>query len=479
MLREVGFSHFETRNAFGYRDGFIWVVNFQSFNSYNAAVLGCTTFSFGVILGVYVVGQLDAQRIPRDRDGRLRPPEYACEFRHSLQKRTAVDGFAREDIFFIDGDGNTTGACFDEVRWLVQHELPGWFQRHSRLHELIRQMEVAETHSKPSTLSVSSTVGSYNWWRLKSLLLVLDHEAAPSQISAGRAIESLNGMIGVVLDFLTIQSTRFFEEGYVKDARHLWDHLGDVDRKLTCAARAGNIKGCLTSAAWAERSKEPFIGADRIASARKELWPQLRRAGFTRFTERLAHRVSPEFIEVVEMRPVGDWERKDWSLPRSLFRVGVGIFWTGLDGNSSARRDRDGNPRPVADECHVSNWLMPRTVLKGAGTVFQSMEEARDALRDEALAWFEELRDPRSALALFAHEDWELFWCSPMMRGYGAKSSPRRALYRAELFKLLGRDSDAAAQMVTASSAEGYYPGHLVERYREWFEAVRTRFEPS
>ena len=52
-LKEQGFSQFNARNAWRTKDETIEVINFQSFNSYIAEGVGCTTYSFGINLGVY------------------------------------------------------------------------------------------------------------------------------------------------------------------------------------------------------------------------------------------------------------------------------------------------------------------------------------------------------------------------------------------------------------------------------------------
>lgn len=105
LLREQGFSTSDARTARRYRGHLIDVVNFQSFDRRLADSIGCTTFSFGINLGVYVMGSAHEQRLKRDKLGRVAPLEYACQFRCHLEKRTPIDGFAREDVFYIDPDG--------------------------------------------------------------------------------------------------------------------------------------------------------------------------------------------------------------------------------------------------------------------------------------------------------------------------------------------------------------------------------------
>ena len=72
-----GFTHFDSRNAQAYRGPFINVVNFQSFSSRDSEALKCTSYSFCVNLGVYVLGSPWEHQLKRDKQGLIRPPEYA------------------------------------------------------------------------------------------------------------------------------------------------------------------------------------------------------------------------------------------------------------------------------------------------------------------------------------------------------------------------------------------------------------------
>jgi hypothetical protein len=52
-LKKQGFTEFSARTAWRHSKAKIDVVNFQSFNSYLAGVIGCTTYSFALNLGCY------------------------------------------------------------------------------------------------------------------------------------------------------------------------------------------------------------------------------------------------------------------------------------------------------------------------------------------------------------------------------------------------------------------------------------------
>jgi hypothetical protein len=77
ILRKQGFTRFDSRSAFAYRGQLIDVVNFQSFNAYLTNGLGCTTFSFGLKLGVYVLACPVESHRTRDKSGVLAPHRWS------------------------------------------------------------------------------------------------------------------------------------------------------------------------------------------------------------------------------------------------------------------------------------------------------------------------------------------------------------------------------------------------------------------
>src|SRR5258708_14777033 len=53
LLKENKFTKFNSRNALRFSEQQVDMINFQSFNSYLAYGVGCTTYSFSINLGVY------------------------------------------------------------------------------------------------------------------------------------------------------------------------------------------------------------------------------------------------------------------------------------------------------------------------------------------------------------------------------------------------------------------------------------------
>jgi len=482
ILREQGFSHFDSRNAIAYHGPFVNVVNFQSYSSQLAGGLGCTTYSFGLNLGVYVLGSPWEERLKRDKRGLLLPPEYACSFRDHLKKRTPVDGFAREDIFYIHPDGRTTACCFSEVQYLLREIAPSWFSRHNDLDGIIALMQSIHRWDPAAELSTPSRPGSYSWNQLNSLLLLVKHKQSPTQDSAAVALEAIERTIGTVLDLSTIQADRPYEEGKARETRTLWDQLGQFKPVPVCEPKSTNLSGCLNGPIWVPANTSPQVcdlpvDSSIALSARKHLWPMLKSAGFTEFTDRLAHRVSKHCVEVVEFLHMDRFECKQLNLPAGLFRVGVGIFWPALRFDGLTRTNRNGDPRPIVNECHISNWLTPEILThKRAGTAFCSLGDGLTAISGEGLGWLDLVGDYDSTLSLLQRKDWELFWCYPMMRGYGASSSSRRLMYIA-FFKLSIGENDEAQDYIRRAelALPMWYPEHLRGRHGDWIEQVKDR----
>jgi hypothetical protein len=80
-LKEHGFIDRTARTAWRRWEGGVDVINFQSFNPYLADGVGCTTFSFGLNLGIL----LDAVPNYPKMDA-TRPKEHQCHLRLHLHK---------------------------------------------------------------------------------------------------------------------------------------------------------------------------------------------------------------------------------------------------------------------------------------------------------------------------------------------------------------------------------------------------------
>lgn len=443
ILKEQGFSVFEKRTAFRYCGPFINVVNFQSFNSHLADGLGCTTFSFALNIGSYVLGSAREHLVKRSSSGGLLlPREYECSFRAHLKKRSPVDGFARDDIFYIDPDGHTAAACFQEVHYLLSVSAPEWFDAHNDLDGLLVRME------EPAKRA-------YVRHDLFAMLRLLKHEQSPTHESAMKAFVEIEAALGAVLDFP--QSVLSASKVEAESARllSLWERLTTFAPALDDHSSDSKTSHPQTTS---------YIAGTRV-------WPLLKQSGFTEFTDNLAHRITAVSVETVEVVRIP----KNGDLPDGLFHVGLGIYWPGIRDFGTCRKNKVGDPRPKITECHLTNWLLPKqSVCKEIRSAFDWPETAAECFLSDGSKWFDSFADAATLLKLLQQDDWPIFWRFPMLRGFGAKLAPRRLIYLAYLSLRLCRDEQAREQLRQAESGiDQWYHEHMRPRYREWVERLR------
>jgi hypothetical protein len=138
LLKERGFRHFTSRTAWRVHPDRVDVVNFQSFNSYNAAIMGTTTFSFAVNLGCflrYIPNQYPPDVYPDagtsaslHQGDAPRPREYDCQMRARL-RRSYSDGCKDRQIWSIDERGSNVTKALHDVRMVLSRDGIPWFQR--------------------------------------------------------------------------------------------------------------------------------------------------------------------------------------------------------------------------------------------------------------------------------------------------------------------------------------------------------------
>lgn len=488
LLRDQGFSVFDSRNAFRYRPMVIDVVNFQSFNTHLASILGCTTYSFGLNLGVYVLGNTRESRIRRNRKGMLLPREYECPFRAQLKKRSPVDGFARKDIFSIDPDGCSADACFAEVRHLLTNVAPCWFEECSRVDRVIAWMEGTATESENLPrgygYGTSAARHSYASNKLLAALRIAVHNTNPTTESRKRALQAIEQTTGVVFDFGPILNESFLAERKVVAIRDLSQRLG-FPEAFPAQSRGDLEPSSFPSPAWFSPGLD-CAGDKTVPSSREfkrevkeKVWCFLKREGFSDFTTRMAHRTSPGAVEVVEIVRFDSGLMRRLRLPDGIFHVGLGMYWRQFPDQRNISRNRYREPRPKLKECHLMIWLVPNPVrFSSVRNGFGSVSDVESPLATEGLRWLSFFRDPGLAYTFLKKDDWEIFCKYPLMRGMGSKTSLKRYLILAFLAQRLGLNGDARKFLRQAEAAIERSPKHLKQRDQKQFNHFRSLFQP-
>lgn len=163
LLADNGFTRFTSRSAWRFGQETVDVVNFQSFNAYNADVLGCTTYSFSVNLGVYPI-YLARELLVKHHEGSPAPEEYMCPFRRSLRKRLAQPEFPDVRIWYVDPSGDYLVKALHDVRMLLLSEGLTWFGRFASRSEVFRTLREDPCDMETGTWgfgNVPSPVRSY------------------------------------------------------------------------------------------------------------------------------------------------------------------------------------------------------------------------------------------------------------------------------------------------------------------------------
>jgi len=133
VLRGFGFAQSSSRTAWRHHQERIDVFNFQSYNSYNAGVIGCTTYSFCVNLGCFF------KAIPPDDEpdrikvkaGQFLPQEFECHFRGRLARTFKQAEFKGRELWYIDPQGKYLEPAISDVESLIGRQALPWFNNFS------------------------------------------------------------------------------------------------------------------------------------------------------------------------------------------------------------------------------------------------------------------------------------------------------------------------------------------------------------
>ena len=138
LLKEAGWTSFTSRTARAFFESRINVINFQSFNSYIASVIGITTYSFSIKLGCFL--RVIPNITVKFRDGLPMPEEYECHLRSTLPRKFSQPECARNDVFYVDPKGEYLPLVVQAAREAITKQGFQWFQRFSDMREVLRTL---------------------------------------------------------------------------------------------------------------------------------------------------------------------------------------------------------------------------------------------------------------------------------------------------------------------------------------------------
>jgi hypothetical protein len=140
-LQKEGFQTRRSRTAWKHSEKRIWVVHFQSFNSYFSLVDRCTTFSFALHLGIYVPALDSDAQIPSPT-----PRVHDCHLQRSLCKTIHQQNYRRPDIWYVDPSGGNVLEVLADARSVLFEDGMPWFRRFDDDQEVMRTL----IHDEPS-----------------------------------------------------------------------------------------------------------------------------------------------------------------------------------------------------------------------------------------------------------------------------------------------------------------------------------------
>lgn len=133
LLGAAGFDRTSARTFWRHHPDRVDVVNFQSFSSYNAGVLGVTTHSFAVNLGCflrYVPSHYpDAPGSARLEGDRPQPREQDCHLRGRLRRSYPERACPESQVWFIDERGSNLAKALHDVRMVLNRDGLPWFEQ--------------------------------------------------------------------------------------------------------------------------------------------------------------------------------------------------------------------------------------------------------------------------------------------------------------------------------------------------------------
>jgi hypothetical protein len=139
FLKANGFNISSGRSFWRHLENKIDVLNFQSFNSYLASKVECTTFSFGVNLGCFYYSipfQFGNDRLKKKND-LLCPREFECHIRRHLLKNFEQEQLKRRDIWYVKEDGSNLEDVIIDAKGVIISDGLKWFTDYNNLEHVL------------------------------------------------------------------------------------------------------------------------------------------------------------------------------------------------------------------------------------------------------------------------------------------------------------------------------------------------------
>ena len=213
-LKEQGFQKITARNAWRKSEDTIEVLNFESFNSYNASVMGVTTFSFAINLGVYY-RYLNLR--PWSNCEILNEPKYPeCHAIRSVLKGIKQPETGSESVWFVAEDGGNLRSVVSDAKKQIIELAPSWYEEFT---DAERALDIFQNRPE----SYSNSAGLFE--RLGGL----GYSLSRAEIVSFLAIKT--GNITQAVNFWTkLKESEFYQkhQSVIKDAGNKIEQLASI-----------------------------------------------------------------------------------------------------------------------------------------------------------------------------------------------------------------------------------------------------------
>lgn len=194
---------------------------------------------------------------------------------------------------------------------------------------------------------------------------------------------------------------------------------------------------------------------------RNLIWPQLKAAGFGRFTTRVAWRHNADSIDVLDFQSLSKYNADVLDITAHSFSVRLGKYLLYVPPVWPVK-SKDGCKLPAEYECLFRGSILPRVFaapssgntwsIDSKGTnLMVCLEDVAHQLTD-SLAWFSRLDDRVEVLRILLEEDpsMERLW------GFGRNPSPSRSYHTGYVALAMGQTDTATAKLQEAVDSECY-----------------------
>ena len=194
---------------------------------------------------------------------------------------------------------------------------------------------------------------------------------------------------------------------------------------------------------------------------RNLIWPQLKTAGFGRFTTRVAWRHNADSIDVLDFQSLSKYNADVLDITAHSFSVRLGKYLLYVPPVWSVKT-KDGCRLPAEYECLFRGSILPRVFaapssrntwsINSKGTnLMDCLEDVAHQLTD-SMAWFSRLDSRVEVLRILLEEDpsMERLW------GFGRNPSPSRSYHTGYVALAMGQTDTATAKLQEAVDSECY-----------------------